>query len=327
LAEETTAPPVLFSSGDPSPVDAFPTVAIVGTRTCTRYGLGVAAQLGAELAASGVVVVSGLALGIDGAAHEVAVAGWEAGGAGAGRPVAVVATGLDHPYPARGAKLWEQVASVGAILSEAPIGTTIERWRFPNRNRLLVALVDVAVVVESHHHGGSLHTARVAMDRGVPVGAVPGSIRSPASAGTNDLLADGCFPVRDATDVMVALELARAGSRPIRQRRRRQGRDERAVGDERSGHHGVGRGARSPVAESVVARLTEGAEGIGSGRSAGSDQDGPVLAAIGWERCSLEQILRRTGRSLTEVSVEIEQLAAQGVIEGDGSWWERTGGR
>ena len=173
------------------------------TRAPTRYGIGVAAQFGADLAAAGVSVVSGLALGIDGAAHE--------GACGAGAPpIAVVAGGLDQVYPTQHERLWERVASAGVIVSESPAGVPTEKWRFPVRNRLLAALSDVVVVVESRHHGGSRHTVDAALERGVPVGAVPGSIRSATSEGTNALLADGAFPVCSSGDILLALALGGA---------------------------------------------------------------------------------------------------------------------
>jgi DNA processing protein len=203
LVGDPEAPPVLFCQGDPTTVERYPTVALVGTRSPTRYGIGVAAQFGADLAAAGASVVSGLALGIDGAAHEGACA------SGA-PPVAVVAGGLDDPYPRRHARLWDRVATQGAVLSENPAGVRTEKWRFPKRNHLLAALSDVVVVIESRHGGGSMHTVGAALDRGIPVGAVPGSIRSPTSEGTNKLLSEGCFPVCDVTDILVALSLCGA---------------------------------------------------------------------------------------------------------------------
>jgi DNA processing protein len=203
LAADPQAPALLFCLGNPAVLSAAPTVALVGTRAPTRYGIGVAAQFGADLSAAGVSVVSGLALGIDGAAHE--------GACGAGAPpVGVVAGGLDHPYPQRHERLWERVASSGVIVSESPAGVPTEKWRFPVRNRLLAALSDVVIVVESRHHGGSRHTVDAAIGRGTPVGAVPGSIRSVTSEGTNALLADGAFPVCSAGDILVALALAGA---------------------------------------------------------------------------------------------------------------------
>ena len=166
LAGEPAAPAVLFALGDPRVADRHPRVAVVGTRNATRYGLGMAAQLGAELAAAGVAVVSGLALGIDGAVHEGAIGAWRAAGGSAGPPVAVVPRALDEPYPRSHRRLWERVASAGAVLTDAPVGTEVPRWRFPHRNRIMAALADVVVVVECHATGGSLHTVRAAVGRG-----------------------------------------------------------------------------------------------------------------------------------------------------------------
>ena len=209
LAADHEAPALLFSRGDPAALPAGRRVAIVGTRRCTRYGRDVAWELGRDLAAAGVTVVSGLALGIDGAAHAGAL---EAGG---GPPVAVVGSGLDVVYPRVHASLWSAVAGAGLLLSEAPLGARPEPWRFPVRNRVIAAVAEVVVVVESHAAGGSRHTVEAAEARGRTVMAVPGSVRSPASAYTNGLLADGCPPARDATDVMVALGLSTAMRDPV----------------------------------------------------------------------------------------------------------------
>lgn len=202
LAEDVEPPAALFVRGS---LDALATrrVAIVGTRRCTWSGRLVARSLGRELAEAGVCVVSGLALGIDGEAHAGVL---EVEGAS---PVGVVGTGLDVVYPARHARLWESVAGTGALVSEYPLGTGPERWRFPARNRLIAALAEVVVVVESTERGGSMHTVDAALERDRMVLAVPGPVRSPASAGTNGLLAAGCPPCRDAGDVLVALGLTR----------------------------------------------------------------------------------------------------------------------
>jgi DNA processing protein len=202
------APAVLFASGDPSAVEGRPRVAIVGTRTPTHYGLQVASEMAADLAAAGVVVVSGLALGIDGAAHAGVL---RRTGASAAPPVAVAGTGLDLPYPPQNRALWAEVASRGVVFSEAPLGTPPLPRVFPARNRIIAALSDVVVVVESQRRGGCLYTAEAAARRSIPVCAVPGSVRSRASDGANGLLVDGCTPVRDATDVLVAVALATAG--------------------------------------------------------------------------------------------------------------------
>jgi DNA processing protein len=206
LVDDHEAPAVLFSVGHVAVLDG-PRVAIVGSRRCTRYGRDVAFELGRDLAAAGVRVVSGLALGIDGAAH----LGVLAAGDGAAPPVAVVGSGLDVVYPRAHGRLWRQVAEAGVVLSEAPLGARPERWRFPARNRILAALADVVVVVESRTKGGSFHTVQAADQRGVTVMAVPGPVRSPASAYTNELLVSGSPPARDVDDVLVALDILGRG--------------------------------------------------------------------------------------------------------------------
>lgn len=174
-------------------------VAVVGTRSCTRYGLDVAAGLGRTLAAAGVSVLSGLALGIDAAVHQAVV---EVGGA---PPVAVVGSGLDVVYPSANTRLWRAVVASGLVLTEAPLGTRPEPWRFPQRNRIIAALADVVVVVESHQRGGAVITARHALEQGRTVLVVPGALGNPASAGCHDLIADGAGIYRGPDDVLVAL--------------------------------------------------------------------------------------------------------------------------
>ena len=200
LVDDRAAPEVLFSRGSIAQLDR-PCVALVGTRSATHYGSGVAAELGADLSDAGVVVVSGLAAGIDAAAHEGALApGCPA------PPVAVVGGGVDVVYPASSSRLWARLELAGGILSEAAPGAAPERWRFPLRNRLIAALAHVLVVVESHKRGGALHTVTAADERGVTVLAVPGSVRSPASEGTNSLLQTAAA-WRETRDLLAALEL------------------------------------------------------------------------------------------------------------------------
>ncbi|MBV8982099.1 MAG: DNA-protecting protein DprA, partial [Acidimicrobiia bacterium] len=219
LAADHEAPAVLFSMGDLTALDG-PRVAIVGSRRCTRYGRDVAFQLGKGLAREGVRVVSGLALGIDGAAHLGALAA----GDGAAPPVAVVGSGLDVVYPRCHAQLWHEIGEAGVVLSEAPLGARPEPWRFPARNRILAALADVLVVVESRAKGGSWHTVKAADTRDVTVMAVPGPVSSPASSYTNELLFTGSSPARDVDDVLVALDLIGRG--PKRRLRRRDRDDD-----------------------------------------------------------------------------------------------------
>lgn len=211
LRDDPASPAVLFVAGA-LPLPWGPAVAIVGTRRCTGVGAGFARELGEELASVGVTVVSGLALGIDGAAHRGALDAVASARTGVAAPVGVVGSGLDVVYPARHRALWAAVAATGSLCSEAPLGVRPAAWRFPARNRVLAALADVVVVVESHAAGGSLHTVDEALARDVPVLVAPGSVRNPAAAGTNRLLAEGCHPVRDTTDVLVALGLSGAGA-------------------------------------------------------------------------------------------------------------------
>jgi DNA processing protein len=213
LSVDPAPPGVLFVRGA-LPDPARRAVAVVGTRNATSAGLAVATELGCDLAARGVQVVSGLARGIDGAAHRGALA------AGGAPPVAVVASGCDVAYPPEHRDLWERVAERGVVVSEVAPGTPPAAHRFPARNRIIAALADVVVVVESRERGGSLITAAQARERGIQVMAVPGSPRNPAAAGTNGLLCDGCAPVADVGDVLVALGLERPVAGPRRRDRR-----------------------------------------------------------------------------------------------------------
>ena len=201
LAQDLDPPAVVFHKGDPQVVRG-PRVAIVGTRRCTRYGSDVAFELGRDLASAGVGVVSGLALGIDAAAHAGAIE------AKAAPPIAVVGNGMDKVYPERNRALWRAVSEQGVLLGEAPLGAPPERWRFPARNRIIAALSDVVVVVESHITGGAMHTVAEAASRDRAVLAVPGPVRSSASSGCLELLSDGCAPCRDADDVLLALGMS-----------------------------------------------------------------------------------------------------------------------
>jgi DNA processing protein len=203
LRHDPEPPPVLFADGSLNAIGAR-RVGIVGTRRCTAYGHDIAIELGHLLASNGVTVVSGLALGVDAAAHIGALR------ASGGPPVAVVARGLDKPYPRQNSALWRQVADSGVVLSEAPVGVSPERWRFPARNRIIAALSEVVVVVESDALGGSMYTAAEALARDIPVCAVPGPIRSRTSSGTNQLIADGCHVLTAVDDVLSLLDLVAA---------------------------------------------------------------------------------------------------------------------
>jgi DNA processing protein len=190
-------PPVgLFLRGDAEPeLLARPTVAVVGARACSAYGGQVARALGRELAGAGLVVVSGLARGIDGAAHRGAV---EAGGV----TVAVLGCGIDRDYPASHSDLARGIAERGLIVSEYAPGVEPAPWRFPARNRIIGGLAGATVVVEARERSGALITADLALEEGRDVLAVPGEITSALSKGTNALLRSGATPLTAAADVL-----------------------------------------------------------------------------------------------------------------------------
>lgn len=176
-------------------------MAIVGSRLPSPYGEAVAEQLGADLSRAGVVVVSGLALGIDAAAHRGALLG-------GGVTVAVMGTGVDVVYPAAHTKLAEDIlAAGGALVSQFPDGTTPRRHNFPARNWTMASLCEVVVVVEAAERSGALITAEAALDLHKEVMAVPGSVFSPLSVGTHGLIRDGAALVQNARDVLAALGL------------------------------------------------------------------------------------------------------------------------
>jgi DNA processing protein len=198
-------PPGLFVRGAAgSEVLLRPTVAVVGARACSPYGAQVARLLGRELAAAGLVVVSGLARGVDGEAHRGAL---EAGGT----TVAVLGCGIDRDYPAAHAELGARIRESGLAVSEYAPGLEPAPWRFPARNRIIAGLSAVTIVVEARERSGALITADLALEEGREVFAVPGEITSALSSGTNDLLRLGAAPLLSSADV---LELFGLTARP-----------------------------------------------------------------------------------------------------------------
>ncbi len=203
LRNGVDTPPVLFVQGGLAhefPTPQTPTVAIVGTRKATPYGLGIAETLGAELSEAGVSVVSGLALGIDAAAHRGALCGHA-------EPLAILGAGHHRPCPSRNRAIASEVRGRGAIWSEVAPGAPSAPWRYPARNRIIAAVADVVVVIESAPAGGSMLTVGEALQRGVDVMAVPGPLNRRASAGCLDLLRDGAHMCTGAADVLSLLGL------------------------------------------------------------------------------------------------------------------------
>ena len=172
-----------------------PIVAIVGTRRATSYGLRVTQSIAAALARAGACVVSGMALGIDGAAHRGAL---EVGG----RTVAVLATGVDVPYPRAHLGIYREMVEKGLIVSESPPGARSHKFAFPIRNRIIAALARLVIVVEAPHDSGALHTVKYALELNREIAIVPGPIDSPQSAGSNLLLRDGAHPITSVDDAI-----------------------------------------------------------------------------------------------------------------------------
>lgn len=173
-------------------------VAVVGARRATPYGLEVARSLAQKLSTAGVMVISGMALGVDSAAHAGALEG-------AAGTVAVLPAGAQRPYPAAKRALYRKIQATGAVVSELPPQVPVWRWMFPARNRLVAALAAMVVVVEARERSGALLTARSARALHRPLGAVPGRVNSPQAAGPNALLAEGAHVVRGAQDVLDVL--------------------------------------------------------------------------------------------------------------------------
>ena len=200
LHDAPDAPWALIGRGDPALLERLEpdgTVTVVGARRASTYGREVARELGRELTAAGLLVVSGLAFGIDACAHRGALE--------TGTTVAVLGCGADIAYPASHRSLWRRICEEGLVVSELPPGTGAWRWTFPARNRIMAALAGMTVVVEAAQRSGSLITADLAADLGRDLGAVPGPVNSRGAAGTNDLLAGGACLVRGAQDVLDAM--------------------------------------------------------------------------------------------------------------------------
>jgi DNA processing protein len=271
LRDAADAPWALIGRGDPAllgELEPREAVTVVGARRATSYGREVARELGRELAAAGLVVVSGLAFGIDGCAHR--------GALDAGRTVAVLGCGADMPYPASHRSLWRQICERGLVLSELPPGTGAWRWTFPARNRIMAALAGMTVVVEAAQRSGSLITADLAADLGRDLGAVPGPVSSRASGGTNELLAGGACLVRDAQDVLDAM-LGPGVRRADR----------------------VGQGLEEGLRRVLLA--VEGGEATCDAVASSLDLSGPeaasalaTLEALGYVTCSLVGVYSRT---------------------------------
>jgi DNA processing protein len=273
-------PLALFMRGDPDLL-GLPQLAIVGSRHPTTGGARTARQFAAHLAAGGLVISSGLAAGIDAAAHDGALAA-------DGLTLAVAGTGLDRVYPADNRELAHRIAGAGLLISEFPIGTPPRPGNFPRRNRIIAGLALGTLVVEAALQSGSLITARLAGEAGREVFAIPGSIHNPMARGCHRLIRDGAKLVETADDVLEELG-------PLLSDR-----------------------VLAPAASDSVANDSE-PESLDS-------QERDVLAAMGFDPTTTDEIVERTGFPANEVSSILLLLEMRGhVSSGAGGQFTRLG--
>jgi len=274
LAASADPPPLLYVQGDPE-VLTLPGVAIVGTRNPTPSGRETAHAFARHLGARGLAVASGLAIGIDGAAHGGALA------AATGPTFAVAGTGLDRVYPARHADLARRIAAQGALVSELPVGTRPSREAFPRRNRLLSALTTGTLVVEAAVRSGSLITARFALEQGREVFAIPGSIHNPVARGCHRLIRQGAKLVETADDILE--ELA-----PL-------------LGDRL--------GAAAPAAEAGEAPSAE------APAPAGDCDYGRLRAALDWQPRGVDELAAASELDAATVASMLLRLELEGSVQ------------
>lgn len=289
-------PPILFIRG-PRPVEYERAVAVVGARKATPAGRRMAERLGGDLSDAGVTVVSGMALGIDGAAHRGALHG-------PGGTVAVLGSGPDRAYPGGNRSLFERVLATGAVVSEFPPGEPARPFHFPRRNRVIAALSGAVVVVEARGRSGALITVDHALDLGLDVFAVPGSVESRASDGTNALIRDGAHLLTSAADLLEAMGWDRLpGSR----------RSAEEPG--RSGTPGTG-----PVGEGRAGSEPRGTPPEGPG-----DADAHLVAsALGSAPRPVDDLVDKLALPASRVLAALTRLELRGSAARAGDGWHRA---
>lgn len=261
-------PPLMFFMEGRGTLLQQPSVAVVGSRQATPQGLALARQFAAELSQAGLTVVSGLAAGIDGAAHEGALEG-------RGGTVAVIGTGSDIVYPRRHTALARRIAASGLILSEYAPGTPVLAHHFPHRNRLIAGLTRGTLVIEATLKSGSLITARLALEAGREVFAVPGSVRSPQSSGCHALIRQGALLVESAREIVESLGLSTAHAAVVAQ----------------------------PPAPGPSASTDE--RGV---------PEAPLLRALGHDPVGLDDLVGRTGWPASTLAARLLTLELQGQV-------------
>ncbi len=279
LLLETADPPLLLFTLGRVELLSAPAVAIVGSRSATPQGMDNARSFARFLSEHKLTVVSGLAMGIDGAAHE-------GGLAGPGSTVAFVGTGLDRVYPARHAALCRRIAEQGLVASEYPLGAVAHPINFPRRNRLIAGITRGTLVVEAALESGSLITARMALECGREVFAIPGSIHSPQSRGCHQLIQEGAKLVETGADVLQELRLA--------------------------GGEGASRATLSPMQPSLFALPAAPASGD-DGDAGGPDA--ALRTALGYDPVTFDALAARTGMPSDQLAARLLELELTGVVQ------------
>lgn len=291
---DTNYPPALLSIADPPPLLyakgrtellSRPAVAIVGSRNATAQGMQNAERFAQTLSTAGLCVVSGLALGIDAAAH----AGACSAVSGQGSTIAITGTGLDLVYPAKHRALAHRIAEQGCLLSEYPIGTAAIAANFPRRNRLISGMSLGVLVVEAALQSGSLITARSALEQGREVFAIPGSIHSPLAKGCHQLIRQGAKLVESAQDILEELQLHAAAP---------------------SRHHAIDRVTDSAVMSAAITQspTTELS-------TASNEHARQVMRAAGHDPASVDQLAERTGLPASDIQASLLLLELDGKFE------------
>lgn len=317
LFEIPDPPVVLFVRGDATLLHR-PSVAIVGARSATEGGKDNARAFARYLAERGWGIISGLARGIDAAAHEGAL---QAGSEG-GRTIAVMAGGLDDIYPRQHQGLAEQVAAMGALVSEYPPGTPAVPFRFPDRNRLVAALARGVLVVEAAAQSGSLLTARLGIECGREVFAIPGSIHAPLSRGCHALIRQGAKLVEQGRDIEE--ELTRSG--PVPGPEAAVPHTSRREGAERAGH---GRHTgNAPNAGHAQAIGQTAAVPRSANRLMKDPTTGRVLSAMGFDPADIDLLCDRSGLAFPRVAAVLTELELNDIVQrlDDGRYVRRQHG-
>jgi DNA processing protein len=312
LREIPDPPLVLFVLGESKLLDTL-SIAIVGSRKATKYGAMLSERIAYDLAELGITIISGMALGIDGASHTGALAAH-------GRTVAVLGSGVDVIYPSEHKDLYSQIVENGAVVSEYLTGTEPKAYHFPERNRIISGLAHAVIVVEAPRKSGALITASVALEQGREVFAVPGLITNPASRGCHHLIKSGqAALIENADDVLSALKISKQEllyGKPAPA--------EQMSFDEKDGSLAAGDAER----DAALARKNEAPAIAGRGKGYTSTSLEPlerkVLDRVSYEGTHINEIARSTGLTIADLSAILTMLEIKGIVTtSSGGFYQR----